>query len=201
MAWDTVTFLVVLIPFFLENLAKNKIEDGFSFVLVDNFREQRNIWKGSAFFYFFFFRTECFRRKFVYHLLKPIFDTNFRLPQPFFGKRIWDMQKVLTILGWSLTVLIFSYHLLNLWTDRFAHVNGKKPLFLVSLVNEITLTSPAFKKSLSGIRCPKVMLYGTIFRTTEHCNVGTYVVTIRNNIATMLQRCVALKVVVANRLV
>ena len=108
---------VVLIPFFLENLAKNKIEDGFSFVLVDNFREQRNIWKGSAFF--FFFRTECFKQKFVYHLLKPIFDTNFRLLQPFFDKTNWDMQMVLTILGWSLTVLIFSYHLLNLWTDRF----------------------------------------------------------------------------------
>ena len=81
------------------------------------------------------------------------------------------------------------------------HVNGKKPLFLVSLVNEVTLTSPAFKKSLSGIRCPKVMLHGTIFRTTERCNVGTYIVTIRNNVATMLQRCVALKVVVANVLV
>ena len=198
MAWDTVTFLVVLIPFFLENLAKKKIEHGFSCRSRGKFPgTTEHLKRKSCYFFCFFFSG----RKFVYHLLKPIFDTNFRLPQPFFGKRIWDMQMVLTILGWSLTVLIFSYHLLNLWTDRFAHVNGKKPSFLVSLVNEVTLTSPAFKKSLSGIRCPKVMLYGTIFRTTERCNVGTYVVTIRNNVATMLQRCVALKVVVANRLV
>ena len=53
------------------------------------------------------------------------------------------------------------------------HVNGKKPLFLVSLVNEVTLSSPTFKKSLSGIRCLKVMLHGTIFKTAERCNVGT----------------------------
>ena len=170
MAWDTVTFLVVLIPFFLENLAKKKIEHGFSCRSRGKFPgTTEHLKRKSCYFFCFFFSG----RKFVYHLLKPIFDTNFRLPQPFFGKRIWDMQMVLTILGWSLTVLIFSYHLLNLWTYRFAHVNGKKPSFLVSLVNEVTLTSPAFKKSLSGIRCPKVMLHGTIFRTTERCNVGT----------------------------
>ena len=40
----------------------------------------------------------------------------------------------------------------------------------------------------------------TIFSTTKRCNVGTMpVVTIRNNGATMLQRCVALTIVVANR--
>ena len=51
---------------------------------------------------------------------------------------------VLTILEWSLTVLIFSYHLPKLWTDRFAHVNGKKnPCFSFFFVNEITLTGPA----------------------------------------------------------
>ena len=37
----------------------------------------------------------------------------------------------------------------------------------------------------------------TIFSTTQRCNV----VTIRNNVATMLKRCVVLKIVVANRLV
>ena len=37
----------------------------------------------------------------------------------------------------------------------------------------------------------------TIFSATQRCNVGT----IRNNVATMLQRCVALKLVVANRVV
>ena len=37
----------------------------------------------------------------------------------------------------------------------------------------------------------------TIFSATQRCNVGT----IRNNVATMLQCCVALKIVVANRVV
>ena len=37
----------------------------------------------------------------------------------------------------------------------------------------------------------------TIFTETQRCNV----VTIRNNVATMLQRCVALKIIIANRLV
>ena len=36
-------------------------------------------------------------------------------------------------------------------------------MFLVSLVNEITLTGPAqLKKSLSGIRCRKMILHGTM---------------------------------------
>ena len=43
----------------------------------------------------------------------------------------------------------------------------------------------------------KVIFETKIFSATQRCNV----VTIRNNVATMLQRCVALKVVVANRLV
>ena len=47
--------------------------------------------------------------------------------------------------------LPFFYHLPKLWTDRF------------SLVNEITLTDPAqLKKSLSGIRCLKMILHGTM---------------------------------------
>ena len=71
--------------------------------------------------------------------------------------------------------LPFSYHLPKLWTDWFAHVNRKKNkqtnkqtnkkknMFLVSLVNEITLTGPAqLKKSLSGIRCLKMILHGTM---------------------------------------
>ena len=45
------------------------------------------------------------------------------------------------------------------------------------------------------------MLQGTIrnddLSATQCCNV----VIIRNNVATMLQRCVALKIVIANRLV
>ena len=51
----------------------------------------------------------------------------------------------------------------------------------------------------------KVMLQGTIRNDDFYCNTELQcwnnVVTIRNNVATMLQRCVALKIVVANRLV
>ena len=62
-----------------------------------------------------YFRTECFKGKFVYHLLKPIFDTSFKLPQAFFGKRNWFMQVLLTILEWSLTVL--NYHFLTVFPN------------------------------------------------------------------------------------
>ena len=51
----------------------------------------------------------------------------------------------------------------------------------------------------------KVMLHGTIrnddFQGNTTLQCWNNVVTIRNNVATMLQRCVALKIVVANRLV
>ena len=38
---------------------------------------------------FLFFRTECSKRKFVFHFFKAIFDTSFGPPQSFFGKWIW----------------------------------------------------------------------------------------------------------------
>ena len=51
----------------------------------------------------------------------------------------------------------------------------------------------------------KVMLHGTIRNDDSWHNTALQclnnVVTIRNNVATMLQRCFALKIVVANRLV
>ena len=51
----------------------------------------------------------------------------------------------------------------------------------------------------------KVMLHRTIGNDDFSCNTALQcwnnVVTIRNNVATMLQRCVGLKIVVANRLV
>ena len=50
----------------------------------------------------------------------------------------------------------------------------------------------------------KMMLHGTIRNDDFERNISLQcwndVVTIRNNVATMLQRCVALKIVVANRL-
>ena len=51
----------------------------------------------------------------------------------------------------------------------------------------------------------KVMLHRTIGNDDFSCNTALQywnnVVIIRNNVATMLQRCVGLKIVVANRLV
>ena len=44
-----------------------------------NFRQQRNIWKGSP-----VFGTEYSKRKFVFHFFKAIFDTGFRPSRPFF---------------------------------------------------------------------------------------------------------------------
>ena len=67
--------------FFLENLTKKKIEHGFSCRSSGKFPGATEHLNRKCFF--FFFRTECFKRKFVYHLLKSIFVTNFRLPQLF----------------------------------------------------------------------------------------------------------------------
>ena len=72
------------------------------------------------------FRTECSKRKFVFHFFnKAIFDTCFRLSRPFFGKWNWFVQMVNAIPGRKLRVLNFVYHLRKPFTDRFAHVNRK----------------------------------------------------------------------------
>ena len=60
----------------LENLTERKIEHDFS--CRSSGKSEKEV---------LYFRTECFKGKFVYHLLKPIFDTSVRLPQAFFGKR------------------------------------------------------------------------------------------------------------------
>ena len=66
---------------------------------------------------------------------------------------------------------------------------------------EITL-SAFFREETA---CLRVMLHGTIrnddFERNTALQCWNNVVTIRNNVATMLQRCAALKIVVANRLV
>ena len=77
-----------------------------------------------------FFRTECSKRKFVFHFLnKAIFDTCFRLSRPFFGKWNWFVQMVNAIPRRKLRVLNFVYHLRKPLTDRFAHVNRKMPQY------------------------------------------------------------------------
>ena len=48
--------------------------------------------------------------------------------------------------GGNVLVLNFDYHLPKLWTDQFAHVSGKQPLFCQSKPNAIllfSLTSPS----------------------------------------------------------
>ena len=49
----------------------------------ENFREQRNVWKGIP---DLFSRSQCSKRKFVFHFIKAIFDTDFRPSRLFFGK-------------------------------------------------------------------------------------------------------------------
>ena len=75
-----------------------------------------------------FFRSECSKRKFVFHFFKAIFDTSFRPSRSFSGKWNWFVQMANAIPEWNLPVLNFAFHLPELWTDRFAHENGKKPL-------------------------------------------------------------------------
>ena len=59
--------------------------------------------------------------------------------------------------------------------------------------------------AIKRIGCPKVMLHGTIrnddFESNTALQCWNNFVTIRNNVTTMLQRCVALNIVVANRVV
>ena len=107
----------------LEKSGRKKNRTRFFLSFSWKIPKQRNIWKGSSIFPDGMFQTEI---RFNYHLLKPIFYTSVRLPQAFLGKRNWFMQVLLTILEWSLTVLNFSNDLPKLWTNWFAHANGKK---------------------------------------------------------------------------
>ena len=73
-----------------------------------------------------FFRTECSKRKFLFHFFnKAISDTCFRLSRPCFGKWNWFVQMVNAIPGRKLRVLNFVYHLRKPFTARFAQVNRK----------------------------------------------------------------------------
>ena len=76
----------------------------------ENFREQRNIWKGSP-----VFPDRITKRKFV-------------PSRSFFGKWNWFVQTVNASPEWNLPVLNFTYHLPKPWIDRFVHGNGKQPL-------------------------------------------------------------------------
>ena len=93
-----------------------------------------------------FFRTGCSKRKFVFHFFKANFDTSFRLSRQFFGKWNWFSTNGKSDSRRKVPVLNFDYHLPKLWTDQFAHVSGKQPLFCQSKPIAIllfSLTSPS----------------------------------------------------------
>ena len=74
-------------------------------------------------------------------------------------------------------------------------------LFLADVIKNIARdTFSSNQKYNQPLSLPlKVMLHGMIGNITMQC--WNNVAIIQNNIATMLQRCVALKIVVANRFV
>ena len=74
------------------------------------------------------FPVGMFQTEVVFHFIKAICDTSFRPSRTLIGKWIWFVQMVNPIPGLNLLVLNSAYHLPKLWTDRFAHVNGKQPL-------------------------------------------------------------------------
>ena len=69
---------------------------------------------------FMFFRTECSKRKFVFHFFKDIFDTSFRPSPSFFGKWNWFVLMVNAFQErtyWPLILRTFSP---NRWSTGFA---------------------------------------------------------------------------------
>jgi len=85
---------------------------------TENFREQRNLWKGSP----------VFLDGIHVAFFEAIFYTSFRLSLLFFGKCSWFVQMVNEILWGRWPVLNFGYHFPKPWIDRFAHANNKQQL-------------------------------------------------------------------------
>ena len=93
----------------------SKWKRAFRVPLLENFREQRNIWKGGPVFPDEIFQTNI-RVTFV---IKRIFDTSFRPSRLFFGKWNWFVKQIVNpIPEWNLLGLNFSNHSPNTWTDR-----------------------------------------------------------------------------------
>ena len=93
-----------------------------------------------------FFRTGYSKRKFVFHFFRANFVPRFRLSWQFFGKWNWFSTNGKRDSWRKVPVLNFDYHLPKLWTDQFAHVSGKQPLFCQSKPIAIllfSLTSPS----------------------------------------------------------
>ena len=115
-----------------------------------------------------FFRTGCSKRKFVFHFFNANFATSFRPSRPFSGRWNWFAQMENAIPGGNVPVLNFAYHLPKLWTDQFAHVNGKQPLFCQSKPIAIllfSLTSPS-SQAVKGRK--STFSSSFLVQTTQH---------------------------------
>ena len=99
---------------------ESKWNTTFRGFLVENFRQQQIVWKGSPVFPVAIFQTK---------IRKAIFDISFRPPRPFFGKWNYFVQTGNAIPGRDQPVLNFAYRLPKPWADRFANVDGKQPMF------------------------------------------------------------------------
>ena len=84
-------------------------------ISVENFQEQRNVWKGFSVF------------PVVFLVFKSTLDTTLRFSRPFFGKWNWFVRMVNAIPGRHLLALNFAYHLSKPWTEWYVRVNGKQP--------------------------------------------------------------------------
>ena len=85
------------------------IEQNFSGLSVENFRERRTIWKDSL-----GFLVGMFQRSF-----KAIFDTSFPLSRLFFGKWNWFVQ-ISGNRNYQMPVLNFAYPFTQTVDNRFA---------------------------------------------------------------------------------
>ena len=80
------------------------------------------------------YRWECSKQKFVFHFLpRHLWYQLQTFAAVFFGKCKWLVKMANSIPEWNLLVFSFAYHLPKPRADRFAHVNGKQPLFLFIL--------------------------------------------------------------------
>ena len=89
---------------------ESKWNTTFRVVPAENSREQRNIRKGSTVSLVGIFQTE--------------------IPVLFLKSHLWyQFQAFEAVIGSRKWFVNFAYHLPKPWTDRFAHVNGKQPVF------------------------------------------------------------------------
>ena len=88
--------------------------------LLGSFQRKISGSNGTSGKVFMFFRTECSKRKFVFHFFKAIFDTSFRPSRSFFGKWNWFVLMVKAFQErtyWSWILRTFSP---NLWPTGIA---------------------------------------------------------------------------------